>query len=150
MTKKERQREADRRYRMRHPDRLRERALKWRKNNPEKRKAQKRRNYARHRAEILEKKRIYYATVYPWGKRREIFAVDADAYAKYRAAQRVRRARRVVLLGKAYRPRFQCRLPNWATFGQRVLDAASPFLDVNITPSQRAYARELAIERRKA
>ena len=41
-------------------------------------------------------------------------------------------------------------VPDWATLGQRVLDAASPWLIENLTPSQRAYARELAIERRKA
>jgi len=36
----------------------------------------------------------------------------------------------------------------WAAAGQRVLDVRSAFLAVNMTPSQRAYARELAIERR--
>ena len=53
-----------------------------------------------------------------------------------------------LLDGKGYRPRFRVRLPEWAAAGQRVLDVRSAFLAVNMTPSQRAYARELAIERR--
>ena len=155
--KKEKQREADRRYRLRHPDRCRAHDRKWREANPEKRKAQKARWYARHRAEILEEKRIYYIRAHVWEKRRILFAVfilnlilfavSATAYAKFRAAGRMRIAKRCVANGKVYRPRFNRRIPEWATMG-RVVDYASPWLVENLTPSQRAYARKLAIERR--
>lgn len=145
--KKARQREADRRYRMRHPDRLRERARKWRLANPGKRKAQKRRHYARHRAEILAEKREYYVARRPYAKLRALWAISPEAYAKYRAAMRVRGAKRCVLAGRFYKPRFSRRIPDWVTFGH-VVDVRSAWLAENLTPAQRAYARELAIERK--
>jgi hypothetical protein len=145
--KKEGQREADRRYRLRHPDRCRERDRKWRTANPDKRKAQKRRNYQRHRIEILEKKRRYYVERLVWERRRLLFAVDSTAYASFRAAMRIRNAKRCILGGNLYKPRFNRRIPDWATFG-KVVWAASPWLATNLTPSQAAYARELAIERK--
>lgn len=146
--KKERQREADRRYRQRHPDRCRERDRKWREANPGKRKAQKQRNYQRHRAEILAKKRRYYVEAQTWEKRRLVFGMNPDAYAKYRAAMRIRRAKCRVLAGAFYRPRFARRIPDWCVMGG-VIDVRSPWLAANLTPSQRAYARELAIERKE-
>jgi len=145
--KKEGQREADRRYRLRHPDRCRERDRKWRTANPDKRKAQKRRHYARHRAEILAEKREYYVARRPYAKLRALWTISPLAYAKYRAAMRVRGAKRCVLAGRFYKPRFNRRIPDWATFG-KVVWAASPWLAANLTPSQAAYARELAIERK--
>ena len=78
-----------------------------------------------------------------------LWAVDAAAYAQARRKGRIYRAKKAVSEGRIYKPQFARRIPDWCVMG-RVLDAASPFLDVNITPSQRAYARELAIERRKA
>ena len=145
--KKERQREADRRYRLRHPDRCRERDRKWREANPDKRKAQKRRNYQRHRAEILAKKRKQYVEAGVWTARRQRFLLDAAAYAKYRAAMRMRGAKRCVLAGRFYKPRFARRIPDWCVWGGSV-DFQSPWLVENLTPAQRAYAIELAVERR--
>lgn len=145
--KKERQREADRRYRLRHPDRCRERDRKWREANPDKRKAQKRRNYQRHRAKILAKKRRQYVEAGVWTARRLLFALDAAAYAKFRADARMRTAKRCVLAGRFYKPRFVRRIPDWCVMGH-VVDMRSPWLVENLTPSQRAFARELAIERR--
>ena len=145
--RKEKQREADRRYRLRHPDRCRERDRRWRAANPDKRKAQKQRNYQRHRAEILAKKRRQYVEDGVWTARKLRFAFDAAAYAKYRASQRMGGAKRCVLAGRFYKPRFNRRIPDWATYG-KVVWAGSPWLVENLTMSQRAYARELTIERR--
>ncbi len=145
--RKAKQREADRRYRLRHPDRCRERDRKWREANPDKRKAQKRRNYQRHRAEILAKKHRQYVEAGVWTARRLLFASDAGVYAKYRAAARIRSAKCCVLAGKVYKPRFARRIPDWATMGG-ALDVRSPQLAANMTPEQAAYARDLAIERK--
>jgi hypothetical protein len=146
--KKERQREADRRYRLRHPDRCRERDRKWREANPAKRKAQKRRNYLRHRAEILAKKHRHYVEAGVWTARRLLFALDAAAYAKYRASARMRVAKRCVLAGRFYKPRFARRIPDWCVWGGGV-DVRSQWLVENLTPSQRDYAMQLAIERKE-
>ena len=51
--------------------------------------------------------------------------------------------------GRGYSPRPQCRVPDWAVKGQAV-DVRSAFLAENLTPAQRAYARDLAIERKAA
>lgn len=72
---------------------------------------------------------------------------DAAFYARKRAMQRKRHARRKVLEGGMYMPRFNQRVPDWATYGQ-LIDSRSAFLAENMTTEQRAYARELAIERR--
>lgn len=146
--RKSKQREADRRYRLRHPERCRERDRKWREANPDKRKAQKRRNYQRHRAEILAKKHRQYVEAAVWTARCILFALDAESYAKYRAAARIRNAKRCVLAGKVYKPRFARRIPDWETMGG-ALDVRSSWLAENMTAAQNAYARELAIERRK-
>lgn len=146
--RKAKQREADRLYRLRHPDRCRERDRKWREANPDKRKAQKRRNYQQHRAEILAKKRRYYIEHGVWEKRRLLFMVDSDAYANFRAAMRIGKAKRRIMGGKPYVPRFNRRIQDWATFGKAIC-ASSPWLVENLTPAQRAWARELAIERNK-
>ena len=74
----------------------------------------------------------------------------AKAVVRERAQRRVCYAKARVLGNKGYRARFRCRLPDWAAAGQRVLDARSQWLAVNLTASQRAYARELAIERKAA
>ena len=72
----------------------------------------------------------------------------AKAVVRERANRRVSYAKARCLAGKVYRPRFHVRLPEWAAAGQRALDARSQWLAVNLSASQRAYARELAIERR--
>ncbi len=82
-------------------------------------------------------------------KVRLAWCFDSDLYAKARAYDRMRKAKRTILRGGVYRPHFGCRIPDWATKGERTLDVSSPWLDINITPSQRAFARELAIERKE-
>lgn len=74
----------------------------------------------------------------------------AKAVVRKRAQRRVCYAKQRLLAGKVYGPRFHVRLPEWAAAGQRALDARSQWLAVNLSASQRAYARELAIERRAA
>ena len=77
----------------------------------------------------------------------ELFAVNPEAYAAYRAKRRAQYAAR---RGQLYTPRPQCRIPDWATKGQAVLDGDSVFLYQNLSPadqaSARGYARERAIE----
>ena len=82
-------------------------------------------------------------------KARMQFYFDAEAFAAYRAYNRQLRAKESVLTRGFYRPRFSCRIPDWAT-KDFALDTRSSFLAVNLTASQRAYARELAIERKAA
>ncbi len=76
-------------------------------------------------------------------------AFYAKAVVRKRAQRRKCYAKARVLGNKGYRARFRCRLPDWAAAGQRVLDARSQWLAVNLTASQLAYARELAIERKE-
>lgn len=95
-----------------------------------------------HREELAIISRMNYAAL------RKRIAVDAKAYAEHRAKHRMWAAKKAVLKSGKYSPRYNMRVPDWALFGERTADARSHFLDVNMTPSQRAYARELAIERR--
>ena len=76
-------------------------------------------------------------------------ARDADRYAKERMCKRVSYAKKMVRAGRPYRPLPSRRIPDWATKDERILDTRSQFLADNITDSQRAYARELAIERKE-
>lgn len=89
----------------------------------------------------------YYAA-HP-DKRREHWAkFNAKFGIERRVRERVRHAVKVVKSGRFYAPRYDLRKPEWAPVGAPLVDARSQFLDVNITDSQRAYARGLAIERR--
>lgn len=138
----------------------------------EERRASARASYARHREERLAKRKAYYRAnrnrCLEWWrmhrtkpevrayrrvyyKRRYantlmLWAVDAAAYAQARRKGRIYRAKKAVLEGRVYKPQFARRIPDWCVMGH-VLDARSPWLVENLTPSQRAYARELAIER---
>ncbi len=69
---------------------------------------------------------------------------DAEYYAQRRAAARVHRALTRPRKGK-YRPCLSKRIPDWCVMGQ-VLDTRSQWLPVNLTPSQRAWLRDRAIE----
>lgn len=77
-------------------------------------------------------------------------AAERAHYAKIavrkRELARIAHAKAMLRKGKLYRPRFQLRLPEWAPVGG-ARDVRSQWLEVNVTDSQRAYARELAIER---
>lgn len=116
-------------------------AIKYNAEHREKRNAQKKKWREAHSDAHREAVRKYMK------KLRMRFYFDAEAFAAYRAYNRQLRAKESVLTRGFYRPRFSCRIPDWATKGQRVIDERSQFLDVNLTDAQRAYARELAIER---
>ena len=81
-------------------------------------------------------------------KVRLAWCFDADLYAKGRAYNRMLKAKRTILRGGVYRPHFSCRIPDWAVKGEMILNASSQWLAVNITPSQRAFAREIAIAKK--
>ena len=82
-------------------------------------------------------------------KNRRRKAEDAEFYALYRAERRAKYAMKRRQNGKVYRGLPSMRVPDWAKFGQKILDASSQWLVENLTPSQRGYARELAIERKE-
>ena len=113
-----------------------------RKANPELVRAKEREYYHRN----IEKKRAQAAKRN--AKQRERYQVDAAAYARKRAMSRLS----AVILKrkdgwKPYRPRVGCRIPDWATMGQRILDVRSPWLEMNMTAAQEAYWWELYKER---
>ena len=81
-------------------------------------------------------------------KVRLAWCFDANLYAKGRAYNRMLKAKRIILRGRVYRPRFSCRIPDWAVKGEMILNASSQWLAVNITPSQRAFAREIAMQKK--
>lgn len=72
---------------------------------------------------------------------------DADLYAKGRAYNRMLKAKRTIMRGGVYRPRFSCRIPDFAVKGQDIVDYHSQYLSDNITEEQVAFAKELYRER---
>lgn len=74
---------------------------------------------------------------------------DAELYASIRTAQRVYKAKKCVLAGRAYVPRCYRRIPDWATKGMRVVDPKSAYLAVNNTDAHRYFAMMLAVERKE-
>ena len=80
-------------------------------------------------------------------KVRLAWCFDADLYAKGRAYNRMLKAKRIILRGGVYRPRFSCRIPDFAVKGQDIVDYHSQFLSDNITEEQVAFAKELYRER---
>ena len=117
----------------------------WFAAHPAKRREYNKRHYwkhlEKHRAEAREATRKRYARI------TLICKVDPQAYAKHRAKSRIQIAKGAIKNGRTYKPRFARRIPDWCVMGGGV-DYGSQWLAVNLTPSQRAWARELAIERR--
>ena len=72
---------------------------------------------------------------------------DSDLYAKARAYNRMQKAKSIILRGGVYRPRFSCRIPDFAVKGQDLVDHRSQCLSDNITEEQVAFAKELYRER---
>ena len=110
-----------------------------------------------HRAKLSEKKKEYMQS--PAGKaclrraemkRKLRKQSDAVFYHKCLASNRMTHAKARIRAGKSYHPRFNLRFPEWITMGASSIDCTSPFLAVNLTPSQRDFARCLNIERKKA
>ena len=104
---------------------------------------------AAHRKKECARVCAYYAA-HP-DKRREHWAkFVAKSGIKRRTTERVRYAVKTVRAGLCYKPCYCRRKPDWMPVGRVVLDVHSQWLDVNLTASQRAYARDLAIERKAA
>ena len=88
------------------------------------------------------------------GKRRRqkktiLAMIDPDSYKQQRALQRIYNVRHNNKTRKRpYRMLRSMRIPDWATKGS-VHDGRSKFLAINMTPEQKDYARELAIERKE-
>ena len=133
------------------PERFRAREAAWRKANPKACHEKQRRYRQKPESKVKNaaKQRARRAAN-PEAVRAADRAFYAKAVVRKRAQRRKCYAKARVLGNKGYRARFRCRLPDWAAAGQRVLDPRSQWLAVNLTPAQRAYARELAIERRAA
>ena len=121
----------------------------WRKSHPEAVAAKRRRYYQK--PEVKAKDAAWHRAkrkANPERARARDRAYYAKAVMRKRVQRRIRHAKARLLMGKTYRPRFRFRLPEWAPVGCGI-DYASPWLIENLTPSQRAYARELAIERKE-
>lgn len=103
---------------------------------------------AAHRKKECARVCAYYAA-HP-DKRREHWAkFVAKSGIKRRTTERVRYAVKTVRAGLCYKPCYCRRKPDWMPVGRVVLDVHSQWLAVNLTDAQRAYARELAIERKE-
>lgn len=105
------------------------------------------RNTPEFRRAEAERTKAYYAA-HPEKKREQWARFVAKHGVKRRKTARVRAAMQTVLAGGVYKPRFAMRKPDYVAVGESGLDARSQWLFENATDSQRAYARELAIERR--
>lgn len=149
---------SDKEYYWSHREKMREENRKWfanLRNRPElhaRRLAKKREYYWENRERMVAKAREYHRR-YPTMRKlqymfmMERFEHDAAAYAEYRANDRAYRAAHRKRRGE-YRPKLSMRLPDWALYGKSVLDVRSRWIFENTTRAQRAYARELAIERK--
>ena len=80
-------------------------------------------------------------------KIRLAYFLDSNLYAKAREHNRMLKAKRTILRGGVYRPRFSCRIPDFAVKGQDLVDHRSQFLSDNITEEQVAFVKELYRER---
>lgn len=133
----------------------------WRERHPDAYQAVLERYYASHREEVRERERKYREL-----HRKEISCLahfrhlsivercesDAAFYAEYRAKIReiMRRWRdRHLVHKRPYSPRLNRRIPDYMCRGENCLDNRSQFIFENATASQKAFARELAIERGK-
>ncbi len=123
--------------------------------NREKLLQRKRKYRERHREEIRAKDRMYYAQNKWKFHLRALFrdarmAADEKFYCAFRAKQREYLKRhRDKARKREYRPIRSMRFPDWACKGVSTLDVRSQWLINNMTDEQRAYARELAIERKE-
>ena len=103
--------------------------------------------FAAYRAKENKRLNAYYKA-HPEKKRENWQRFNAKGGVARRAKERVRYAKKRVLSGKPYAPKFYMRKPDYVPVGGGI-DTRSVFLWGNLTDSQRAYARELAIERKE-
>lgn len=103
---------------------------------------------AAHREKERRRVKAYWAA-HP-EKHRENWRKWAERHGvERRAKERIRHAVKAVKERGAYIPRFNMRKPDWVAVGQNGIDTRSPFIWNNLTDGQRAYGRELAIERKE-
>ena len=130
--------------------------MEWARSHPDRKSAIDRKYRETHAEKVKERKKKWWASAK--GRinamralervaERESFARDAAAYAEWRAKWRIIYAKRMLRSGGTYSPRYYLRIPDYVV-KCGALDSRSAFLSENVTPSQRAYARELAIGRR--
>lgn len=80
----------------------------------------------------------------------ERLATDAAYYAKIRMKRReIRRRQNDKHRKIAYRPCVSRRIPDTYCKGELMIDTRSQFFELNLTDSQRAFSRDLAIERKE-
>ena len=101
-------------------------------------------NYRKREADRVAR----YWKEHPEKKREQWEKFKAKHGTKRRVAARVAAAKNAILKRGNYSPRPWMRLPEWMPVGGSCIDVRSPWLINNLTDSQRAYARELAIERK--
>ena len=104
---------------------------------------------AEHRKKERARVKAYY-DAHPDKRREQWRKFTEKSGVKRRVTERVRHAIKAVTKHGAYKPQFNRRKPDWVPVGQSGIDYSSPFLWNNLTDAQRAYASELAIERRAA
>ena len=104
---------------------------------------------AEHRRKECARVSAYYAA-HPERRREHWLKFSAKSGVGRSAKERIRHAKKVLARGVMYTPRFWMRKPEWMPVGQTVGDVRSAFFELNMTAEQRAYARELAMERRAA
>ena len=147
----EKRREYARKYNAEHRERIIHLTREWQKARPERKRANDRAYRLRHADKVKAAKRKWNAANKARrnaknAEFRATFVHDCVAWAKWRMKWRVIYAKRVLRRGEMYSPRFDLRIPDYATKGS-VLDVRSAFLAVNQTVEQRAWARELQKER---
>ena len=141
--RRERIRESKRKWLEKNYERELERHRKWRKAHPEKEHERSRRNYAKLTPE-QRKERAHLK----WFKRLVRESLDCDFYARNRRKARESQYKRWAKQGKNWtKGQPARRIPDWCVRGA-VLDTRSQFLFHNITPEQKAWARELCIEKK--
>lgn len=148
-----------REYAAEHRDEARERQRMWRAKNPDKCKAQRKRYYYG-KAGVLARKRwmgeggkelLAMSRFLRQERMNELYSVDASAYAEHRAKKREQYKKRH---GQGYTERVSCRIPDWATKGQDVMDRRSVYIYQNLSvdeqASARGFSRERVMEHKKA
>ena len=142
--RRERIRESKRKWLMKNYEREMERHRQWRKAHPEKERERRRRNYAKLTPE-QRKERAHLKQF----KRLVCEMLDCNYYARNRRKAREAQYKRWAKQGKNWcKGKPAMRIPDWCVRGG-VLDARSPFLFENATPEQKAWARELCIEKKE-
>ena len=107
-----------------------------------------RRTHPEYRKREAARVRQYWLE-HPEKHRENWAAYSAKCGVSRRATMRICYAAKVMKAGKMYSPKPYMRKPDYVPVGKSGIDARSQCLACNLTDAQRAYARELAIERKE-